>query len=100
MSALDYINHRGHADHDPRKDAAWEWLSTVRDTGGRQPVVELQRRFSAATVELERAWATHRRDLLNRETERRYQRALRRCQMLKTAIFETMTRRRLERMAA
>lgn len=100
MSAMDYLNHRGHADHDPRKTSRWEWISTVRDQGGRQPVVELQRRFSAAAEAMELAWATHRQDLLNGETERRYLRTLHRCQRLKTEIFAALTRRRVERMAA
>jgi hypothetical protein len=63
----------------------------------RQPVVELQRRFSAATLEMDAAWAMFRQDWENRDLLRRYTRTLDRCHTLKTAIFAMMTARREQR---
>lgn len=74
--------------------------STVRDTGGRQPLVELQRRFSAASLLLDQAFQRYRQDRINPDFQRPYYRALERCQMLISSIFRLMASRREERWAA
>ena len=64
---------------------------TVRDTGGRKPVIELQRRFSATYQEMSVAWGLY-KDARERDEEllRAWLRKMARCQTIKDELCRVM----------
>lgn len=98
MNSLDHLNHPANPDHDPEKDLYWNWKSTVRDTGGRFPVIELQRRLSAAMNEQALAWTDFCVEHYTQYAWHVYQVKTRRVKRIQRALVAQFRARRAERM--